>query len=122
MAESIIPTEIDAIETVITELSELGRSFRSSFRSTSAPSITIGCSSEHPNDMNTDDNLQYWEVIERLPTLERLRLSLFDEGQTVVDITKLGDADRRLFVGKLIHHIQHDNLNLLRKIKKRTDQ
>lgn len=80
------------------ELSEIGRSFRSSFRRLA------------------DEEL--------LPTFERLRSSVFDEneGKRVVDVTKIGGAERRLFVEKLIKHIEHDNLKLLHEIRKRIDK
>uniref|UniRef100_A0A7N2L6W5 ABC-2 type transporter transmembrane domain-containing protein n=1 Tax=Quercus lobata TaxID=97700 RepID=A0A7N2L6W5_QUELO len=72
-----------------------------------------------------------WAAIERLPTFERLRSSLFDnngdvggtdnKGKRVIDVTKLGAQERHLFIEKLIKHIEHDNLLLLRKIKNRID-
>ncbi|KAM3693822.1 hypothetical protein ACJW31_07G013300 [Castanea mollissima] len=72
-----------------------------------------------------------WAEIERLPTFERLRSSLIDnngdvgstdnKGKRVIDVTKLGAQERHLFIEKLIKHIEHDNLHLLRKIKNRID-
>uniref|UniRef100_A0A7N2L5K6 Uncharacterized protein n=1 Tax=Quercus lobata TaxID=97700 RepID=A0A7N2L5K6_QUELO len=72
-----------------------------------------------------------WAAIERLPTFERLRSSLFDnngdvggtdnKGKRVIDVTKLGAQERHLFIEKLIKHIEHDNLLLLRKIKNMID-
>lgn len=89
------------------ELSEIGRSFRSSFRR-----------------LADEELLSQWCAIERLPTFERLRSSVFDEneGKRVVDVTKIGGAERRLFVEKLIKHIEHDNLKLLHEIRKRIDK
>ena len=73
-----------------------------------------------------------WAAIERLPTFERLRSSLFDnngdvggtdnKGKRVIDVTKLGAQERHLFIEKLIKHIEYDNLLLLRKIKNRIDK
>lgn len=71
-----------------------------------------------------------WAAIERLPTLRRLRTSLFDldqegrepEGIRMVDVTKLEAAERNLFIEKLIKHIERDNLRLLQKIRERTDR
>lgn len=72
-----------------------------------------------------------WEEIDRLPTFERLKSSLFDEddehgdgirGKRVVDVTKLGAQERHVFIEKLIKHIEHDNLELLHKIRKRMDK
>ncbi|GLT73870.1 hypothetical protein SLA2020_457000 [Shorea laevis] len=84
-----------------------------------------------------DDNLQLqWASIERLPTFKRLRTSLFEiehesrEGNTgeeteakrVTDVTKLGAAERHLFIEKLIKHTENDNLRLLHKIRERIDR
>lgn len=82
------------------------------------------------------DNSEYalqWAEIERLPTFERLRSSLFDEdddhrnaidgeGKKVIDVTKLGDLERRNFIEKLIKHVEDDNLRLLKKIRDRMDK
>ncbi len=82
-------------------------------------------------DVDAEIALQ-WAAIERLPTFERLRSSLFDEhgdvGDTdnkekrVTDVTKLGAEERHLFIERLIKHIEHDNLGLLRKIRNRIDR
>ncbi|KAI6684518.1 hypothetical protein NL676_030431 [Syzygium grande] len=91
MAE-LIGTESDGIESIRNQLSELGRSLRSSFqlhassfRSTSAVSTT-------KDDTNDEYDLQ-WAAIERLPTFERLRSSLFDseiDGRAIDDKGKKG--------------------------------
>ncbi|XP_020552704.1 pleiotropic drug resistance protein 3-like isoform X2 [Sesamum indicum] len=75
---------------------------------------------------------QQWAAIDRLPTLERLRSSLFVENieesgddkaeNVVIDVSKLGQSERRGLVEKLIRHIEHDNLRLLRQIRKRMDK
>ncbi|GLU24097.1 hypothetical protein SLE2022_400610 [Rubroshorea leprosula] len=86
----------------------------------------IGRSS--PNSSRKDDaDVEYatqWAVIERLPTFERLRSSLFDKdkGKKVIDVTMLGDRERHTFVERLIKHIENDNLKLLRKIRARIDK
>nr|POE87236.1 pleiotropic drug resistance protein 3 [Quercus suber] len=64
-----------------------------------------------------------WAAIERLPTFERLRSSLFDnngdvgdtdnKGKRAIDVTKLGAQERHLFIEKLIKHIEHDNLHFV---------
>ena len=83
-----------------------------------------------------DEQVQLqWAAIERLPTFRRLRTSLVDlhpddqngnkeiEGEKkVVDVTKLGAVERHLFIEKLIKHIEHDNLRLLRKFRERIDR
>nr|GLL29378.1 pleiotropic drug resistance protein 3-like [Ipomoea trifida] len=67
-----------------------------------------------------------WAAIERLPTFDRLRSAVFDEenkqGKRVVDVTRLGGVERHMFIEKLIKHIEHDNLRLLKKIRKRIDR
>ncbi|PWA80245.1 pleiotropic drug resistance protein 3 [Artemisia annua] len=82
------------------------------------------------NHEEGDENLLQWAEIDRLPTFERLRSSLFDEengdgdavkGKKVVDVTKLIASERHMFMEKLIKHIENDNLQLLQKLRKRTD-
>ncbi|XP_050220411.1 pleiotropic drug resistance protein 3-like [Mercurialis annua] len=75
-----------------------------------------------------------WAAIERLPTYTRLKTSVFDftpgtggengdvEGKRVADVTKLGSVQRHLFIEKLISHIESDNLQLLKKLRKRMDR
>ncbi|KAL0866501.1 hypothetical protein Bca101_045619 [Brassica carinata] len=119
----------DEIESLRVELSEIGRSIRSSFhRHTS--------SSRHEPDHDgegTDTNAEYalqWAEIERLPTVKRMRSSLLDDGnesmaekgKRVVDVTKLGAMERHLMIEKLIKHIENDNLKLLKKIRRRIDR
>ncbi|XP_048137047.1 pleiotropic drug resistance protein 3-like isoform X2 [Rhodamnia argentea] len=130
MAE-LIGTESDGIESIRNELSELGRSLRSSFRLHASSFRSASAVSATKDDVNDEYDIQ-WAAIERLPTFERLRSSLFDskidgravddEGKKVVDVTKLGALDCHFFVEKLIRHIKNDNLNLLRKIRDRTDK
>ena len=126
----------DDIESLRIELAEIGRSIRSSFqrRSSSFRSSASGLSSTKGGDVDADAvyALQ-WATIERLPTFERLRSSLFDEDgddvgandtkeKRVIDVTKLGAQERQVFIEKLIKHIEHDNLRLLRKIRNRIDK
>lgn len=120
----------DEIESFRIELSEIGRSLRSSFRrhATSFQNNSVVSSAK---DVDLDDeSVLQWAAIDRLPTFERLRTSLFDEndgneadgrGRQVVDVTKLGAPERHMFIEKLIKHIEHDNLRLLQKIRKRID-
>ncbi|XP_023634094.1 ABC transporter G family member 42 isoform X1 [Capsella rubella] len=77
-----------------------------------------------------DGELQsQWAGIERLPTFERITTVLFckrdEEGKKserrVMDVSKLEDLDRHLFIGELIRHVENDNLRLLQKIRKRID-
>lgn len=105
------------------EMSEIGRirsHSSSSFRQHSMRSV----SAETEEGDVVDASL--WAAVERLPTFERLRSSLFGgegdeekDGRRVVDVTKLGDVERHLFIEKLIHQIENDNLKLLTKIRER---
>ncbi|KAE8637316.1 hypothetical protein CSA_019102, partial [Cucumis sativus] len=117
------PVRIEVPE--IRRIRSLSSSFRrqaSSFRSNSTASLE----EEHERD-TIDASL--WATVERLPTFERLRSSLFEDkrevevdengGRRVVDVTKLGDVERHLFIQRLIKHIENDNLKLLTKIKER---
>ncbi|KAH7542900.1 hypothetical protein FEM48_Zijuj02G0124200 [Ziziphus jujuba var. spinosa] len=122
----------DEIESLRIELAEIGRSLRSSFRR-HTPSFRSSASalSSAKDDADVEYALQ-WAAIERLPTFERIRSSLFDKDdekggddekvKRVVDVTKLGDEERHLFIEKLIKHIENDNLELLRKIRNRIDR
>ncbi|KAF5739958.1 Pleiotropic drug resistance 9 [Tripterygium wilfordii] len=115
------------------EMEEIGRSISSSFRLRSS-SRYRNLASKSGNSTGADNEFYAldWAAIERLPTYERLRTSLFDKDENedmnehqskkVVDVTKLGALERRVFIEKLIKHIQDDNLQLLWKIRKRIDR
>ncbi|KAL3538335.1 hypothetical protein ACH5RR_001701 [Cinchona calisaya] len=121
----------DDIESIRNELAELGRSLRLSMQ-------RVGSSFRSNSVLSTgrDDNLDeeralQWAAIERLPTFERLRSSLFDEHdgneadgkrKRLIDVTKLGALERHVFIEKLIKHIEYDNLRLLQKIRKRMNK
>jgi hypothetical protein len=123
----------DEIESLRVELAEIGRSIRSSFRRhTSSFRSSSGLSSTK-GDADADQYALQWAAIERLPTYDRLRSSLFDKddddagatdntGKQVIDVTKLGALERHVFIEKLIKHIENDNLRLLRKIRNRIDK
>ncbi|XP_057807442.1 pleiotropic drug resistance protein 3-like isoform X3 [Salvia miltiorrhiza] len=117
----------DEIESFRNELSDLGRSLRSSFRRRASSVRTDSALSS----VIADEVVSQWAEIDRLPTFDRLRSSLFDETdggdgnggrRKVVDVTKLGAPERHMFIEKLIKHIEHDNLRLLQKIRKRMDR
>ncbi|XP_072976814.1 pleiotropic drug resistance protein 3-like isoform X2 [Typha angustifolia] len=113
------------------ELEEIGRSIRSSFQA-AASSFRMSFSSSVKED--DDENELKWAAIERLPTFDRLRTSLFDhysnqkdsEGdrkeKRAVDVTKLRALERHLFIENLIKHIEKDNLRLLQKQRERIDR
>ncbi|KAL0412871.1 UNVERIFIED_CONTAM: Pleiotropic drug resistance protein 3 [Sesamum radiatum] len=118
----------DEIEAVRIELAEIGRSLRSSFRQSASffrSNSGLG-SSARSNDLD-DEVVSRWAVVERLPTYDRLRSSLFEEnggneGKKVVDVTKLGGPEKHMFIERLIRHIEHDNLKLLHKMRRRIDK
>ncbi|KAM7272585.1 hypothetical protein ACFE04_027248 [Oxalis oulophora] len=125
----------DEIETVRIEFAELRRSLTSSFqRRRSTSSFRSG--SRRDNDPSAEYAL-IWAELERLPTVQRLRSSLFDpafaglthtaaatdqRGKHIVDVTTLDALERREFIDKIIKHIENDNLKLLKKIKRRMDK
>ncbi|OVA16670.1 ABC transporter-like [Macleaya cordata] len=90
------------------------------------------------DDISEDEVELQWAAIERLPTFERLRTSLvLDENgddyhdveamkarkkQRVVDVTSLKALERKLFIDRLINHVEEDNRRLLQKIKERLDK
>lgn len=78
-----------------------------------------------------DDELRsQWVAIERSPTFERITTALFckrdEKGKRserrVMDVSKLEDLDRRMFIDELIRHVENDNRVLLQKIRKRIDE
>ncbi|KAH9733907.1 ABC transporter G family member 37 [Citrus sinensis] len=121
----------DEIESVRIELAEIGRSLRSSFRLPTSSYRSSSAISSRKEDTDVEHAL-LWAEIERLPTYDRLKASLFDvnshgnlvdnQGKLVIDVTKLGALERHVFIEKLIKHIEHDNLQLLWKIRKRVDK
>ncbi|KAM1009557.1 hypothetical protein ACFX2I_045067 [Malus domestica] len=112
---------------------EIGRSVRSSFHQ-HASSFRSTSDVRSINDNNDDEVDLQWATIERLPTFERLRTSLFDcrrsnadqqadeQGKRVIDVTKIGALERRVFIDKLLKEIEADNHRLLHKLKERIDR
>lgn len=123
---------VDEIESLRTELSEVGRSLRSSFRHHTS-SFRSNSNLSSLKDNADVEFVKQWAEINRLPTFERLRSSLIDDdedegdridakGKRLIDVTKLGSLERHLFIEKLIKHIENDNLRLLHKLRKRIDK
>ncbi|KAF6154956.1 hypothetical protein GIB67_018393 [Kingdonia uniflora] len=114
---------VDEIESLRMELAEIGRSLRLSFQLRTS---SFRSTSSVRNEGNEESDLQ-WAAIERLPTFEKLRTSLFDnqgdvKGKRVIDVTKLQPVERRMFIEKLIKQIEKDNLRLLQKLRERIDR
>ncbi|XP_019169567.1 PREDICTED: pleiotropic drug resistance protein 3-like isoform X1 [Ipomoea nil] len=122
MGELMGSNEIESIRA--DELSEIGpTSFRHHHHNLSFRSNNSVLSSITNEDDFDEDYLLQWAAIERLPTFDRLRSAVFDENKRVVDVTTgLGGVERHMFIDKLIKHIEHDNLRLLKKIRKRIDR
>ncbi|KAK1440473.1 hypothetical protein QVD17_06300 [Tagetes erecta] len=110
----------DEIELLRTEMRRSLRYFLYQISNSRANSDL--CTANHHDE--SDENLLMWAAIDRLPTFERLRSSLFDEenGTKVVDVTKLLPSQQHMFIEKLIKHIENDNLQLLQKLRKRIDR
>nr|GMD03525.1 pleiotropic drug resistance protein 3 [Ipomoea batatas] len=125
MAELVGSNEIESISA---ELPEIGPSLTSSFRHHHNLSFRSNNSvlSSTTNEDVFDEDYLLQATIERLPTFDRLRSAVFDDenkqGKRVVDVTRLGGVERHIFIEKLIKHVEHDNLRLLKKIRKRIDR
>ncbi|XP_052489081.1 pleiotropic drug resistance protein 3-like isoform X2 [Gossypium raimondii] len=85
---------------------------------------------DEDDDVGHDEVELQWAAIERLPTFKRIRTSLFDQkllnagkdevlGKKVINVTRLGALERRVFIDHLITIIDKDNLKLLKKLKER---
>ena len=84
------------------------------------------------SEREADEAELQWAAIERLPTMKRVRMSLFDAlqegdaGETnkkvMVDVAKLSAVEKHVFIGKLISNVQEDNARLLLKMKQRMDR
>ena len=115
------------------EMEEIQRSMRSSFSFNSHGSRRLsGAFSARDRDHDEEYELQ-WAALERLPTVDRLKSTLFvlpnGEGgergtgkRELVDVTKLGALEKRLFIDNMIKHIEEDNLRLLQKQKDRMER
>ncbi|XP_048225566.1 pleiotropic drug resistance protein 3 isoform X1 [Ricinus communis] len=120
MAQLVGPDEIESLRI---ELAEIGRSIRSSFRSRVSSFRSISSVAE---DEDEEEIQLQWAAVERLPTFRRINTALFretdGEGKRIVDVARLGVQERQMFIDKLIKHIDHDNLRLLKKLRKRIDK
>ena len=121
----------DEKESLGTELAELGRSIGSPFHhhTSSFRSRTSDAKSYKEKDDEVD--LQ-WAAIERLPTFERVRTSLFGHhglndgkeelGKRVIHVTKLGALECNVFIDKLLKKIEENNHQLLQKLREGMDR
>uniref|UniRef100_F6HZE6 ABC transporter domain-containing protein n=1 Tax=Vitis vinifera TaxID=29760 RepID=F6HZE6_VITVI len=121
----------DEKESLGMELAELGRSIGSPFHhhTSSFRSRTSDAKSYKEKDDEVD--LQ-WAAIERLPTFERVRTSLFGHhglndgkeelGKRVIHVTKLGALECNVFIDKLLKKIEENNHQLLQKLREGMDR
>ncbi|KAJ3687423.1 hypothetical protein LUZ61_016587 [Rhynchospora tenuis] len=122
-------------EAGISNSSSIGRSRRWSLREAA---LSFGGSGDHHEGADHQEEREKeeaelkWAAIERLPTYDRLRTSLFqfrlqgegegDGEREAVDVGQLGAMERRLFIESLIKHIEHDNSRLLHEQRQRIDR
>ncbi|KAI0493371.1 hypothetical protein KFK09_023487 [Dendrobium nobile] len=66
---------------------------------------------------NEETEMQQWAAIERLPTLKRLKYSLFN--QRIVNVAELGAVERHRFIDDLIKNVEDDNRRLLENLIER---
>ncbi|KAI3993041.1 hypothetical protein MKX01_009784, partial [Papaver californicum] len=97
----------DEVESLRYELTEIGRSIRSSFRHYASSFRSISSIG------TVRDVDECWAAIDRLPTFTKLRTSLFYDGV---------DVKGKRVINKLINHIENDNLRLLQNIRERIDK
>ncbi|CAL5090732.1 unnamed protein product [Urochloa decumbens] len=98
------------------------RAAAASFRESLSRSLSLN-QGGHDHRENDDEAELKWAAVERLPTLDRLHTSLLHGGDLeMVDVRRLGAAERRMVVDTLIANIHRDNLRLLRKQRQRMDR
>ncbi|XP_048499276.1 pleiotropic drug resistance protein 3-like isoform X2 [Beta vulgaris subsp. vulgaris] len=128
MAQFFGPDETKALQP---DLVETGNSCRLSLQSQNS-SFRRNSSLGSSKGSLDEEFIREWAKIERLPTYQRSRVFLFDDydgesttnvnGKRMIDVSMLGPLDRRLFIEKLIKQIEQDNLQLLKKLRKRMDK
>ncbi|KAK4476752.1 hypothetical protein RD792_015912 [Penstemon davidsonii] len=117
--------ETNYVESNRSEETEIGNSWRSLSLRSALSSFGSDSTLGEAEDELDNQTLSLWAQIEKLPISEQLKLSVFDdqnEEKRVVDVTKLEAGEKHLFINKILKHIEHDNLRLLHKIKKRLDK
>ncbi|KAL8105525.1 hypothetical protein AgCh_029351 [Apium graveolens] len=103
------------------------------FRQTKMNEAEMIQASSFHSEREADELELQWAAFERLPTMKRVRMSLFDnlqdnddQGKTnkkvMKDVAKLSAAEKHVFIDKLISNVQEDNARLLLKMKQRMDR
>uniref|UniRef100_A0A9I9DQ34 ABC transporter domain-containing protein n=1 Tax=Cucumis melo TaxID=3656 RepID=A0A9I9DQ34_CUCME len=108
------------------------RSWRSSTASMreiwNAPTEVFERSSRRETAEEEEEELK-WAAIERLPTYERVRKGMLKHvrsgGKVVheeVDITKIGNEDKKQLINNILKVVEEDNERFLARIRARTDR
>ncbi|EAZ23288.1 hypothetical protein OsJ_06985 [Oryza sativa Japonica Group] len=95
-------------------------SLRAAATCRSLSSLSSSLRWDHRGDDDEEEAELRWAAIERLPTLDRMRTSVLSS--EAVDVRRLGAAQRRVLVERLVADIQRDNLRLLRKQRRRMER
>ncbi|KAF7150972.1 hypothetical protein RHSIM_Rhsim02G0209800 [Rhododendron simsii] len=81
------------------------------------------------SEREDDEEKLRWAAIERLPTYDRLRKGMLnrvlDNGEIVqgeVDVTKLGNKEKKLLMDSVLKTAQEGNEKFLQRLRDRTDR
>lgn len=77
------------------------------------------------NVANDDEEALKWAALERLPTYERVRNTLFTKasgGIDQIDVRNLSLLERQYLVDKLLKVTERDNEKFLNKLRRRIDK
>ncbi len=77
------------------------------------------------NMANDDEEALKWAALERLPTYERVRNTLFQKasgGIDQIDVRNLSLLERQYLVDKLLKVTERDNEKFLNKLRRRIDK
>jgi hypothetical protein len=72
-----------------------------------------------------EEEVRLWAALERLPTAQRARSAIVDDGacgKAVVDVGDLGLAQRRALLNRLVGSVDRDNERFLLKLRERIDR
>lgn len=69
-----------------------------------------------------DEEALKWAALEKLPTFTRLRTSIIQPHDDLVDVTKMGVDDRQNFIDSIFKVTEEDNEKFLKKLRKRIDR
>lgn len=83
----------------------------------------------HRSGRQDDEEELRWAAIERLPTYDRLRKGMLrhvlDNGtvvQNVIDVSHLGEEDKKQLMDNILKVVDEDNEKFLRRLRDRTDR